>query len=89
MYSQTIAAIQPRSYIQLLYEYCIGATLGFNQSVYVISENDGSVDICVDLEGQLQRDILAEVFILQSSASGNNASAVIDIFTLYLSNLCM
>lgn len=64
----------------------VGVTLGFNQSLYVISESDGSVGVCVDLEGQLERAVLAEVFILESSASGNNASAVIDI-TLYLSNL--
>ena len=50
----------------------IGVTLGFNQSTYIASEEDGSVDVCVSLVGEIERDIAAEVLILQSLASGKH-----------------
>ena len=48
----------------------VGATLGFNQSTYIASEEDGSVDVCVSLVGEIERDVAAEILILQSLASG-------------------
>ena len=52
----------------------VGATLGFNQSTYIASEEDGSVDVCVSLVGEIERDVAAEVLILQSLASGKHNS---------------
>ena len=48
----------------------LGVTLGFNQSTYIASEEDGSVDVCVSLVGEIERDVAAKVLILQSLASG-------------------
>ena len=47
-------------------------TIGFNQSVYVIPEARNFVDICVNLVGELERNAIAEVLIVEVSASGNN-----------------
>ena len=47
-------------------------TIGFNQSVYVIPEARDFVDICVNLVGELELNAIAEVLIVEGSASGND-----------------
>ena len=47
-------------------------TIGFNQSVYVIPEAKDFVNVCVNLVGELEHDIFAEVLIVEGSATGNN-----------------
>ncbi len=43
----------------------LGAALALNQSLYVVSEGEGSVEVCVDLEAKLRRTIQAEILVLQ------------------------
>ena len=44
-------------------------TLGFNQSVYYVNEDVPSAEVCVDLTGQLQRSVYAEVSFISGTAS--------------------
>lgn len=52
-----------------MYMY-VGVNLALNQTVYSVSEEDGLVEICADLEGELERSIDAEILLIQASASG-------------------
>ena len=46
-------------------------TIGFNQSLYIIPEARDFVDVCVNLVGDLEREIIAEVLFVEALASGN------------------
>ena len=45
-------------------------TLELSQTVYVVSEENSTVDVCVELTGELDREVSAEVVILQDTAEG-------------------
>ena len=47
-------------------------TVGFNQSVYIIPEVNDFVDLCVNLVGELGRNVFAEVLLVETSASGKD-----------------
>lgn len=57
--------------------FAIVATLGFNQSTFIASEEEGSVNVCVSIAGEIERDVVAEVLILQSTASGKHVLYVL------------
>ena len=49
---------------------CADVDLSLNQTLYSVSENDGFVEICADLLGELQRQVHAEILLVPTSASG-------------------
>ena len=50
--------------------FCADVDLSLNQTVYSVSEDDGFVEICADLLGELQRQVHAEILLVPTSASG-------------------
>lgn len=56
--------------------WSIGATISLNQSVYAVSEDDGFLEVCVDLVGELERSIEAEILLVRASAAGQYLRAV-------------
>ena len=57
-----------------MYIASIDVNVGFNQSLYLVSESDEFVEICVNLQSEapLERSITTEIVVLPSTATRDN-----------------
>ena len=69
-----------------MYEFCVDATVSFNQSSYSINENNGPVQIVVVLSNPSSSDITIQV--LNTDESATSKKHVISDYTLHVANSC-
>ena len=50
--------------------FFLDVTLDLNQTSYIVSESQGYIYICAELNGELERPVLAEISVLSSTAIG-------------------
>ena len=50
--------------------FYLDVTLDLNQTSYIVSESQGYIYICAELNGELERPVLAEISVLSSTAIG-------------------
>ena len=56
----------------------LATTVGFNQSMYHINENDGSVTLTLVLSNLSSFNVIVQVLSTDGSARGKHASIIID-----------
>lgn len=61
--------------------FSIAAEFSINQSMYTINEQDGEVEICVELSGRLDRPISLELTVLPDTADVNDFDSNILTYT--------
>ncbi len=44
----------------------------FSEASYIVSESEGSVEVCLVLEGIIQKDVILLVEAINGSATGRN-----------------
>ena len=45
--------------------------LNFKQTLYTVDEGEGQVEVCVDLTGETERNLIVSIDTIASSATGN------------------
>ena len=65
------------SHVTDFWVLCIGLSIGFEDTAYTVSEDSGTVEVCLTFEGPLKNSSFVELQISFTSASASGMSTAI------------